>query len=83
MISLAYCENLCLKIKRNEIDNFEIISEGKGGCGGVGRRQHIGAALCRALGREDLVGREKMRNFVNRLGDKKGMRRVKDKKTMR
>ena len=46
-------------------------SQGKGGGGGVGRRQHIGAALCRALGREDLVGREKMRNFVNRLGDKK------------
>ena len=29
MISLAYCENLCLKIRRNEIDNFEIISEGR------------------------------------------------------
>ena len=28
MISLAYCEELCLKITRNEIDNFEIISEG-------------------------------------------------------
>ena len=25
-------------------------SQGKGGGGGVGRRQHIGAALCRALG---------------------------------
>ena len=29
MISLAFCEALCLKIRRNEIDNFEVISEGR------------------------------------------------------